>query len=66
MTKTNKKIIKHYYVDEAGDLTLFNKSGRIIVGTEGCSNFIMIGSACVPDVVDASKKLNDLRNTLLT
>ena len=27
----------HYFVDEAGDGTLFNKRKRIVVGREGCS-----------------------------
>jgi len=31
------------YFDEAGDGTLFNKHGRVIVGTEGCSRFFILG-----------------------
>ena len=31
--------IRHYFVDEAVDGTLFDKRGRITVGTEGCSRY---------------------------
>ncbi len=34
---------KNYFVDEAGDLTLFNKKGKIILGSEGVSNFFILG-----------------------
>jgi|GEM_PF-4186931 hypothetical protein len=30
-------IIKYYYVDEAGDGTIFDAKGRVIIGNEGCS-----------------------------
>ena len=29
--------VYHYFVDEAGDTTLFNKNGKIIVGNPGVS-----------------------------
>jgi hypothetical protein len=35
--------ICHYYVDEAGDGTLFDSRGRTIIGTPGCSIFFILG-----------------------
>ncbi|MBK8553335.1 MAG: DUF3800 domain-containing protein [Ignavibacteria bacterium] len=58
--------IKHYFVDEAGDLTLFDKKGRIIVGKEGSSNLFMVGSASVSNPSEASVRLNNLRSQLLS
>ena len=31
----------HYYVDEAGDLTFFNKKKRIIIGQPGVSQYFL-------------------------
>lgn len=39
---TEKKI-RNYYVDEAGDLTLFDKKGKVMLGKNGVSNTFMIG-----------------------
>ncbi|NOG99236.1 MAG: hypothetical protein HND52_14865 [Ignavibacteriae bacterium] len=41
---------KNYFVDEAGDLTLFNKRGKIILGSEGVSNFFMLGVAEISEL----------------
>jgi hypothetical protein len=35
--------VRHYYVDEAGDSTLFNHNGKVLVGTLGCSSHFFIG-----------------------
>ena len=42
------KSICHYYVDEAGDGTLFNARGKVIIGEEGCSRYFMLGILEVP------------------
>lgn len=55
----------HYYVDEAGDLTLFNKKGRIIIGEEGVSHLFMVGVAYLPFPERAATLLNQLRTELL-
>ena len=54
-----------FYVDEAGDLTLFDKKGRIIVGSEGVSKFFMVGLAYIADVEKADRELSALRKRLL-
>lgn len=33
----------HYFVDEAGDGTLFNKRKQVVVGREGCSSYFILG-----------------------
>jgi len=58
--------IRYYYVDEAGDLTLFDKKGRITVGNEGVSKVFMIGVIRLTDPNLAKQKLEDLRSSLLT
>ena len=57
--------IRHYFVDEAGDPTLFDRKGRIIVGQEGCSWFFILGLLQVdsPDALAAD--LATLRAELL-
>jgi len=47
----------HYYVDEAGDPTLFGVRGKVLVGSEGCSRFFMLGLA---DVEESEKLAADL------
>lgn len=56
---------KYYFVDEAGDLTLFNKRGKIIVGSQGVSKFFMLGVADIPNPKDVHYSLNKLRAELL-
>jgi hypothetical protein len=57
--------IRHYFVDEAGDSTLFNRQGRIIVGIEGCSCFFILGLADIPDPVTLGREMEALRARLL-
>ena len=39
----------HYFMDEAGDATLFNAKGQDIIGKAGCSRFSMLGLLDVKD-----------------
>ncbi|WP_234017234.1 hypothetical protein [Nostoc sp. 'Lobaria pulmonaria (5183) cyanobiont'] len=48
---------RHYFVDEAGDLTFFDKKGRIIVGQPGASKFFMFGVAQISDPEQVSWEL---------
>ena len=57
--------VKHYFVDESGDLTLFNKRGRIIVGAAGVSKYFMVGVAQIPDPNFVNALLAELRAELL-
>lgn len=55
-----------YFVDEAGDMNLFNKQGRVLLGQPGVSYFFMVGVAHLPNPADVHRQLQDLRQTLLT
>ena len=60
-----EQTVRHYFVDEAGDSTLFNRRGKVIVGTPGCSRFFILGLLEVPDPIRMKADLEKLRNTLL-
>jgi len=54
-----------YYVDEAGDGTLFDRKGRVLVGTKGCSRYFILGLAEISDPDAVARSLSDLRSSLL-
>ncbi len=58
--------VKHYFVDEAGDMTLFDKRGDIIVGNEGVSRCLMVGMVDIPDPNLVHEKLEELRRDLMS
>jgi len=58
------KVINHYFVDEAGDLTLFGRRGKVLIGARGCSTTFMVGAAYVPDPERAGTVLSALRAEL--
>lgn len=62
----DKRKINNYFVDEAGDLTLFNKRGHMIVGKEGVSHVFMVGIAYLPDPKQAGRRLEELRTELIS
>jgi hypothetical protein len=55
----------HFFVDEAGDPTLFDAKGRILVGEEGCSKTFMLGKLDVHDPTALNHALETLRANLL-
>lgn len=57
--------VKHYFIDEAGDGTLFDKNGRVIIGEEGCSKFFMIGLADIDAPTALQADLDGLRSQIL-
>src|SRR6185369_13909839 len=64
MAETSEKE-RHYFVDEAGDLALFNRRGSVIVGTEGCSQYFILGTVLIDDPHAVRKKLEELRSDIL-
>jgi len=56
---------RHYYVDEAGDMTLFDKRGTVIVMTPGVSKVFILGVAMLPQPELAREYLDSLRADLL-
>lgn len=57
--------VARYFVDEAGDLTLFDRKGRVLLGREGVSNYFIVGVVHIADVEAAQQKLESLRTELL-
>lgn len=57
--------ILHHFLDEAGDPTLFNAKGDLLVQSLGCSRFFMIGVLEVDEPDILAKALTDLRTRLL-
>lgn len=55
----------HYFVDEAGDATLFDARGREMPGQEGCSKYFMLGLLQVSDPAAMAVELTMLRQDLL-
>lgn len=50
----------YFFVDETGDVTFYNRKGRLIVGSYGCSNHLMLGFIRLKD--DPA----DMRDKILT
>jgi hypothetical protein len=57
--------IRYYFVDEAGDGTIFNARGHVIIGSEGCSKFFMIGLLDILNPSALEKELKSLRARLI-
>jgi hypothetical protein len=49
----SSSVIRHYFVDEAGDPNLFKRHGKVIVGKDGCSQFFLLGLADVADRIES-------------
>ena len=58
--------IRHYFIDEGGDSTLFSRKGKVLIGTEGCSRFFMLGLLDVPDPAALQRVFDDLRARLMS
>jgi hypothetical protein len=56
---------KRYFVDEAGDPTLFNRRKQIVVGQEGCSTFFILGLLDVKSPDGLGRDLTELRQRVL-
>jgi hypothetical protein len=65
MTPPQPPSTLHFLVDEAGDPTLFDAKGRILVGTEGCSKTFILGKLDVEDPAALHAALEHLRADLL-
>lgn len=57
--------LRYYFVDEAGDGTLFDRKGQVIVGQPGCSRYFMLGVLDVPRPAELGLALQSLRQNLL-
>jgi hypothetical protein len=55
----------YLFVDEAGDPDVFQRRGKVIAGTEGCSRFFILGKLEVEEPAELSRKLVALREKLV-
>lgn len=62
---TRSPSVRNYFVDEAGDGSLFDHKGRIIIGQEGCSRFFILGLIDILNPELLSRDLEELRARLL-
>jgi len=60
-----KSEIRHYFVDEGGDSTLFASKGKVIIDTPGCSRFFILGLLDVLDPEKLKQDFDELRTRLL-
>src|SRR3989337_2290764 len=56
---------RYYFVDEAGDGTLFDARGRMLIGEQGISRYFILGVLDVPDPDLLHRELEELRKNLL-
>ena len=54
-----------YFVDEAGDTTLFGRYGKVLVGTEAVSRFFIVGRLEVDDLPALEADITALRAGLM-
>ncbi len=57
---------RYYFIDEAGDGVLFSRSGKVLVDTNGCSRFFILGLLEVPDRVTLKERFETLRTQLIS
>jgi hypothetical protein len=62
---TQSATVHHYFVDEAGDLTLSNKRGQVMIGRPGVSRVFMVGVAHLPDPRRVRRVLDETRAALV-
>jgi hypothetical protein len=66
MAKPKQRLARmHHFIDEAGDLSLFNRRKQVVLGTEGVSNYFMVGVAYVPEPTAVQSGLEQLRAEVL-
>lgn len=56
---------RQFFVDEAGDLTIFNKRGHSMLGQHGVSKCFMVGVAEIQNPAAVAMRLGALRAELL-
>lgn len=52
------------FVDETGDGAMFNRYGDVIIGTEGCSKYFILGFVLAEETNHIEKELASLRHEL--
>ena len=57
---------RYYFIDEGGDATLFSHKGKVLVGTNGCSRFFIVGMLDIKDPENLQMHLDALRKELMS
>lgn len=57
---------RFYFVDEAGDPTLFSGKKRAVVGEAGCSNYFILGKVEIYDPASTATQLDEVRQRILS
>lgn len=65
-TQKTQTTIRHYFIDEGGDSTLFSRKGNVLIGTEGCSRFFILGLLDVPVPKELQHNFDNLRSRLMS
>lgn len=55
----------YFFIDEAGDPTFYNRKGKLIVGTDGCSSHLILGFVRLYDPAPMREKIITLRQEVL-
>lgn len=56
---------RYFFVDEAGDPTLFDRRGDVIAGEPGCSSHFILGALDVPDPVGLAQAMGALHKQIV-
>ena len=56
---------RYYFVDEAGDTTIFGRHGKVLIDEQGCSRYFILGVLDIPNRVLLQDELKALRKSLL-
>jgi len=56
---------RYYFVDEAGDGTIFDSRGRVLIGQRGSSRYFILGVLDIPNLEPLHQELEALRKILL-
>jgi hypothetical protein len=62
---TRPQDVRQYFVDEAGDGSLFHHRGRVIIGEPGCSRYFVLGLVDIAEPDALARELSALRGRLL-
>ena len=65
MSDSQEKREISYFIDEAGDTTLFDKRGKKLLAGNGASKFFILGKILVADPAQLRRDLRNLRAELL-
>ena len=56
---------RYYFVDEAGDTTIFGRHGKVLIDEQGCSRYFILGVLDIPNRVLLQDELKALRKPFL-